>query len=515
MPKRLRKLLLATLGLVCLGSFMACDLSILRFDPTLDVLPSSGKAPLEVTFDASASTGVGLVYEFDLGDGSLPARNTTGVYTHVYGKTGTYDAKVTITSTEGDRAEEHSEIVVNGLATLNDLKPDAWTQLFPEGSTTCSDGSDYSFFVAPGETDKLVIDFQGGGACWNDYSCSKGGTGTYAVNVYLTPEAFTYGDINGDGIKDVGGIYDRGHAKNPVKDWHHIYVSYCTGDVHWGNSVHTYTEIWENSAGQDNVIHHKGSVNAKAVLNWVFANYENPETIFVTGCSAGAYGAAMWTPHIARQYPNADIRLMADCGAGVVNEDFIADSLPIWKVFEGAWPSFIPALNPEGANFDITESFIDDIYSAVGQYFPNIRLSQFNTMGDGNQIFYYALMENNLEDEDGDGYDEVVPSEATITTWLERMPESMDAIEASTSNYVSYLSMFDENADLSDGTAHCVLFRPEFYDIEEKGVPLSVWLNDFINGEGASSVRPESVPTYNDVYKPDPGTAPLGVLVKQ
>jgi len=31
------------------------------------------------------------------------------------------------------------------------------------------------------------------------------------------------------------GIADHSNAANPVKEWTHIYVPYCTGDLHWGD----------------------------------------------------------------------------------------------------------------------------------------------------------------------------------------------------------------------------------------------------------------------------------------
>ena len=210
----------------------------------------------------------------------------------------------------------------------------------------------------------------------------------------------------------------------------------------------------------------------------------------------------MWTPHIAKQYPNAKIYLMADCGAGIVNEDFLKEGFSKWNVFDGAWPSFVPGLNPNSPDFAFTPDFINDIYTAVGEAFPNITLSQFNTMGDGNQIFYYALMNKDLIDSDNDGvHDGVEPSRETIVDWLERMPKSMDAIEQATPNFKSYLSMYDDNNDLTDGTGHCIIFRPEFYDVVESGVALSSWLDDLVNGHGIRSVEPTFVPPYETILQ--------------
>ena len=66
--------------------------------------------------------------------------------------------------------------------------------------------------------------------------------------------------------------------ENPFKDWHHVYIPYCTADIHWGDAERTY----ENE-GQAFTIRHKGGVNTRAVLSWVYENVPSPEKVFVTG----------------------------------------------------------------------------------------------------------------------------------------------------------------------------------------------------------------------------------------
>ena len=44
--------------------------------------------------------------------------------------------------------------------------PSCWNEIFPEGDTICARGTPFSFFVHPGTVDRVVVDFMGGGACW-------------------------------------------------------------------------------------------------------------------------------------------------------------------------------------------------------------------------------------------------------------------------------------------------------------------------------------------------------------
>ncbi len=51
----------------------------------------------------------------------------------------------------------------------------AWVKYEPEGAT-CSNGSQYAFYVDFSETsDNVIVFFMGGGGCWDYESCVGGG----------------------------------------------------------------------------------------------------------------------------------------------------------------------------------------------------------------------------------------------------------------------------------------------------------------------------------------------------
>ena len=107
-----------------------------------------------------------------------------------------------------------------------------WNKFPGNNETECADGSDYAYYVYPGTVNKLVIDFQGGGACWDDGTCSlpseaPGDGGLYNSLIFGEPAP--------------QGIYDKTREDNPTKDWYHAFISYCTADIHLGNSTQTYT----------------------------------------------------------------------------------------------------------------------------------------------------------------------------------------------------------------------------------------------------------------------------------
>ena len=342
--------------------------------------------------------------------------------------------------------------------TFPELEPGIWNEFEGGGETVCANGSDYRFFVHEGTLNKLVIDFQGGGACWNGESCASPyarprpelGFGLYLDRLSIDQD-------------DARGIYDRTNAENPLKDWYHVFTPYCTGDLHIGNTTQTYTNPFTSD---DYSIEHRGAVNAQAVLDWTFEQFSAPESIFVTGCSAGAYGAAYWTDAVRNNYPDADIYQLGDCGAGVISDDLSAQLALSWNVLE----TF--------SDITFDASTVSNVYLDTLEASHKLKMAQYNTAFDGTQIFFYAYGENKLP-----------ISLETGKEWAEKLTKSLEYIENKGSNFYAFTSSYDENNDLTDGTQHCAIIHDDFYRVEQNGVKFRDWLGDYINGHEVSSVK--------------------------
>jgi hypothetical protein len=270
--------------------------------------------------------------------------------------------------------------MISSLMSLN-LKAHDWVEHKPGGDTLCGRGEEFSFFVHEGtNNDKVIIDFIGGGACWNGKNCSLEGT-TFVDSVDVVREH------QQNGIK---GIYDHLDPRNPVKDWTHVVIPYCTGDIHWGENDQTYVD----QNGTTFPIYHRGAINTKAVLNWVEENLPNPEKLLVTGCSAGAYGSIYWTPHLKKIYPNTKITQFGDSGTGVITNEFLEESLRVWQSTKNA-PTWIEGLDPK--NTDWKTLGLNSYYTQVAKAHPEIRFNQFSYTFDETQSFFYELMGGNFD----------------------------------------------------------------------------------------------------------------------
>jgi hypothetical protein len=234
-------------------------------------------------------------------------------------------------------------------------------------------------------------------------------------------------------------------------------------------------ELYNTPQGE-RTVYHNGQKNVAAVLAWMEESFNAPEALFVTGCSAGAYGAALYTAHLAERYPDADVAQMGDCGAGIIPDTFVAEGLERWN---------IGGVLPEGVNLTegVPATFLAEAYTAIGQQHPESRLSQYNSAFDGVQIDFFARMQG-LSARDPEVRLEVAEA------WFTGFVSSLQTIRAGLPSFSSYTSLLDDNGTLEDGTTHCILFRPEFYTLETSGVPFVGWVDALLNGEVSQTVFP-------------------------
>ena len=307
-----------------------------------------------------------------------------------------------------------------------------WTKIEPGGDTICAEGTPFAYWVHPGTVNRLVVYFEGGGACWNAATCSD--PDTYYDHTV---------DESDNPANHPQGIGDLDNPDNPFKDWFTVFIPYCTGDIHWGDNTQTYQ--W---GGTDHVINHKGFANVSAVLDWIEADFEKPEKIFVSGCSAGSYGSIMGAAHIHKRYPDVPLYQFGDSGAGVITSDFFGSGFPSWGADQNI-PDWIPGLEPP------SELTLAKLYTAVADYYPNDRWSQYNTAHDENQTFYYMAMGGT-----GD--------------WGQLMLASIHQIQDSAPNFHAYIA---------PGEIHCITPFDSFYDREVNGIKLTDWLKAMVNDQ--------------------------------
>ena len=185
-------------------------------------------------------------------------------------------------------SKSHAQLTPN---TFHKICPGTYDSSKPLSQPICGDGTAFSFYYhRPNQRlvnkEKIIIEFQGGGACWDDNSCGKqSGLLTFPTDMddFI---GYSCSEVN-YGMNNYGGYQINMLCSNKIGDvnlaeYNYIFVPYCTQDVHMGDSSSTYSD----DDGNGGVYHH-GAHNMMGALQWVYDNFPNPSHVFLTGCSAG------------------------------------------------------------------------------------------------------------------------------------------------------------------------------------------------------------------------------------
>ena len=258
------------------------------------------------------------------------------------------------------------------VADLDGLAP-GWNTIEPAGDTTCSDGSPYRFFVRPGNPAKLVVYFDGGGACFDGRTCDPHLDPTYTVNLSQLD------------LERADGIFAFESPENPFADHSFVFAPYCTADVHLGDRVENYqAPDGEQHPAHAVTIQHRGSTNAGAVLDWTYKHFFRPASLFVTGSSGGAIPSPYYALRIADHYPDAGIGQLGD-GAGGYRG--LGDTRP-----HEHWGT-LDVLSDLSAFTEMTseEFTFEELYIAAAQQHPRITFAEYDTAEDGVQLQFLEL----------------------------------------------------------------------------------------------------------------------------
>ena len=316
----------------------------------------------------------------------------------------------------------------------------SWQAISPAGETRCSDGSEYRFLVRKGKPEHLVLYFQGGGACWSRETCDLAMSTSYSPRVGGLEQAQF-------------GIFNQNNPNNPFKNHTIVFAPYCTGDVHLGASDTVYQPITPEQ--EPLTIFHRGRTNAQAVLDWTYANVTAPESILVTGSSAGAIPSPLYASIVANHYQEARVAQLGD-GAGGYRRSS-GDNRP-----QDQWGSF-NFLNEEQGFEHITPDSMtyEALYVAAAKAHPDIMFTQYDAAEDSVQKYFLNLGGS----PDADLIDNLKANHADIR-----------------GEVINFRSL------IVGGESHTILGRPEFYAWAAQDVSVRDWVADVAAGRSVDNV---------------------------
>ncbi len=332
-----------------------------------------------------------------------------------------------------------------------------WNKLSPGGDTICSDGSAFHFFARPGDPAKLLVYFQGGGACWTGDTCDRDLEPTYRPTAISELIEAPPGEPRPE--RAMEGIFDFTRAENPVADFSFVFVPYCTGDVHIGNRQTTYQAPAAEGHGEHEfTVQHRGFHNAMAALEWTFDAFEAPTEVFVTGSSAGSIPSPFYAHLVQTRYPAARVTQLGD-GAGGYRRSGGHD-LPSeqWGALE-----VLAAELPYFADLSASTFTFEHLYIATGLQHPQMTLAEYDTAEDEVQLGFLNLIG--------------VPDGTDLQQLLDA---NRADIEARVDRFRSFTA---------GGETHTILGRDYFYSYRVGDTTFRDWFAALVHGEPVANVH--------------------------
>jgi hypothetical protein len=194
----------------------------------------------------------------------------------------------------------------------------------PAGSSTEGDVTTWEFAVEDGpmciygepfrvssrarDSRDLLIFMQGGGACWADFC--------FAI------------DTAPPGVPPLD-VLDVERPTNPFADWNVVYLPYCDGSLFAGD-----VDIDE---GRDGTIdrYHRGLRNLSAALDVARSEFPDVDRIMIAGSSGGGYGTLVAAPLVRIAWPDVELLVFNDAGAGLGKPEepaFIESIVDEWNI---------------------------------------------------------------------------------------------------------------------------------------------------------------------------------------
>ena len=247
--------------------------------------------------------------------------------------------------------------------------PGAWTWIDVPGSA-CDDGTPTGIGVNSGTGDDLFVYFQGGGACWDYTTCAVLNTSTHG------PFGRAQWSAN---LGQLGvGPFDRARATNAFRASTYVFIPYCTGDLHAGNNVQTYTGTGTR------VIHHVGRKNAAAFVARLAATWPRAARVVVSGTSAGGFGATFNYDLFRGAFPAAKMDLVDDAGPLLegegINGGLRAAWFSVWRLGDVVDP-LCPTCRTD----------LSGLYAALATRYPQDRLTLLSVLTDPVISLYFSL----------------------------------------------------------------------------------------------------------------------------
>lgn len=242
----------------------------------------------------------------------------------------------------------------------DDYQVGKWYKVLLDGVKD-NKGNDYYFLMKKGKSNKVIINFYGGGLSINNE------TALNKSNYYI--DSIKYEELN-----YLVGI-SKNDKDNPFNDYTFINIPYVTGDFHIG--------MGEYVCKDGKTVKHHGYTNFLKIMDKVKEYVDSPDVMLVTGYSAGGFASSILSHTIFNDYFN-DVKnknVLVDASLLLSNgwEHILKD---IWKS-----PEFL-------TNRIKTNNIVLDNLKYLSENNKDVKIMYVSSLRDKTLIKYQNYLDN-------------------------------------------------------------------------------------------------------------------------
>lgn len=313
-----------------------------------------------------------------------------------------------------------------------------------------SEGNSYHALFKKGSDNKVLVYFAGGGVSINEDTARDD---TYNTKL-VKPDYLANVTMN------MGGIASSVKGST-FENWTIIMFPYATGDFHAGTGEFKY----KDKDGKEKILYHNGYNNYTLAMKEIMnkAGIENPDTVLVTGYSAGGFASSLLADDIFTNYfPNAKSKNVLVDASLLLNDDWHTIATDVWKT-------------PKSISDKLTTNnlTLDCLKSLHEKYGDDIHILFDSSTRDGDLAKvqnYFDTGKMEVDEKQGDKYQKILKD--TIPKFK----------EAGVSLFIwDGVAWYDDPRNL---TAHTIIATPAIWvSFEEQGKSVAEWTDDAINGK--------------------------------
>lgn len=315
-----------------------------------------------------------------------------------------------------------------------------WYRITPEG-TKSSDGSEWHGLIRLGTENKVVVYFFGGGVSITGET-SEGGKKFYATTA---------------GIQDfiVSGGISSDSETNPFKDWTFLVLPYATGDFHSGTGEYHYTD-----GGKEKTVYHNGYNNYAALIEAAKQYVGEPDTLLITGFSAGGFATSLLADDVIGRFPSAENITVSVDSSLLLYDGWHETATELWNT-------------PQAISDRLTGNnlVLDSLTALYNKRGDTVKILFDCSYRDDTLMQYQSYINTGKMDQ----------TKALGDQFQKDLAKMVADLQESIPNVGIYIWRCGEDADTGN-TQHTII-SSNVFDALEDGVSVAEWIYAAVNGD--------------------------------